>query len=351
MKWIGRVAVFLAAAVGIWTCSALGTEEPTHYQLTPDGQVHGHTLSDWIKQLKDSNPSIRQSAAEAIKGISPDEAKVAIPSLIPLLRDSAETVRQAAAETLGGFGSDARPAIHGLIQRLSDPVEPVRNAAAAALYYVGINRDRQTDPEPEKALQLTMQTIFSCRDRPASIRTQLMMVNTLGTFACLDSPHFRPCQNLTAPAVHDQSIRLLIDIIQNRQLHSLVRERACTALGAFRKQARGASPVLASLLRQTDEDAGLRTAAIDALVKLGATPETVKVLVQALQDKDLFVRRDAAWALGELGLEARAALPDLWRALNDSDSQTRGMADKAIERITSPTAASTEEVSTHAPRR
>ncbi len=327
---------FGAIAVAWLATQVIVAEEPTHYQLTPDGQVSGHSLSDWIARLKDPDPSNRRSAAEAIKGIYPDEAKGAIPALIPLLSDPSETVRQAAAETLGGFGSDAKPAIPGLIQQLSDPIEPVRNAAAAALYYIGINRDRQIDPEPEKALQVAIQGLSSASNDPISIRTQLMMVHTLGTFACSDSPRFRPCKNLTAPAVHDQSIQLLIGIIRNRQLHSLVRERACDALGAFRKQARGAYPVLTKLLQQTSEDVALRIAAINALAKLGPESGAVKTLARALSDKNPLIRQHAAWALGEFGPGAAAALPALQSALKDSDSETRGMATIAVKRITSP---------------
>jgi HEAT repeat protein len=259
----------LFKAIGItWFMAGVAVaEQSAHYQLTVDGQVSEHTLSDWITRLKDTDPSNRRAAAEAIRGIYPDEAQRAIPALIPLLRDPSETVRQAAAETLGGFGSDARGAVHGLIQQFSDPVEPVRNAASAALYYVAINRDRGMDPEPESALQAAIQGLAG-GSQNVDIRTQLVMVDTLGTFACVDSPRSRPCQNLTAPAIHDQSIQLLIGIIRNRQLHSLVRERACGALGAFRRQARRAVPVLLKLIQQGGEEEGLRTAAVQALAKV-----------------------------------------------------------------------------------
>src|SRR5437868_956883 len=86
--------------------SGAAAKETIHYQLTPDGKISGFTLSDWIAHLKDPNPEIRRSAAETLGKIYPDEAKVAVPHLIPLLEDTSEAVRQAAAETLGGFGSD-----------------------------------------------------------------------------------------------------------------------------------------------------------------------------------------------------------------------------------------------------
>ncbi len=169
-----------------------------------------------------------------------------------------------------------------------------------------------------------------------SIRTQLVMVDTLGTFACLDSPRVRPCQNLTAPAVHDRSVQILIGIIGNRRLHPLVRERACDALGKFRKQARVAAPVLVKLLQRTGEGAGLRSTAAGALAYLGPEPEAVEALAKALVDPDLFVRRAAAWALGELGSGASAALPALNKASQDSDDETRGLAAIAMKRISSP---------------
>ncbi len=230
--------VFLA-----FGCAAYAVaEETTYYQLTPQGQVSdGRGLSGWIKALSDPDASERLAAVRAIKGIYPDQAARAVPALTALLNDRSETVRQAAAEALGGFGSQARPAIPGLVRCLSDPIEPVRNAAAAALFDIGANRDRAMDPEPEKALQQALQKAIV--QGGESIRTQLMMVDALGMFACIDSYRFRPCLNLTAPAVHELSIKVLAEIAGDQQSHPLLRERACGALAGFHKQADSALSV------------------------------------------------------------------------------------------------------------
>lgn len=66
-----------------------------------------------------------------------------------------------------------------------------------------------------------------------------------------------------------------------------------------------------------DGNSDQRQEALAALATLGeSNAEAVKRAVAALQDKHVFVRRAAALALGEL--QARSAIPDLEKALDDS---------------------------------
>jgi HEAT repeat protein len=61
--------------------------------------------------------------------------------------------------------------------------------------------------------------------------------------------------------------------------------------------------------------------------------EVIPALIEALQDENTYVRRDAARALGSFGEEARSAVPALQAALRDREPSVRQAAAKALSRI------------------
>jgi HEAT repeat protein len=73
-------------------------------------------------------------------------------------------------------------------------------------------------------------------------------------------------------------------------------------------------------------------AAVEALVKIGLP--ALHALVQMLSDKDWQVRREAAWALGEIG--DPKAVPFLIRSLRDKDKYVRRAAAWALGKIGDP---------------
>ena len=79
----------------------------------------------------------------------------------------------------------------------------------------------------------------------------------------------------------------------------------------------------------------MRRNAADALGSIGTEAKAaVPDLVNALKnDKDAFVRSSAASALGRLGTEAKAAVPDLVNSLKDKDGDVRSRAAGALGNI------------------
>ena len=59
----------------------------------------------------------------------------------------------------------------------------------------------------------------------------------------------------------------------------------------------------------------------------------VPVLIDALQDKNTFVRRDAAKALGKFGAEAKAAVEPLIARLRDDEPSVRKAAGQSLKQI------------------
>ena len=89
----------------------------------------------------------------------------------------------------------------------------------------------------------------------------------------------------------------------------VVRYRAARDLGNIGPQAHAAKPALTESLK--DESESVREFATVALRRIGAQATDIPILIVALKDKTIGVQRAAAHALGELGHEAKAALPAL----------------------------------------
>jgi HEAT repeat protein len=93
----------------------------------------------------------------------------------------------------------------------------------------------------------------------------------------------------------------------------------------------GAGPV-ADLARQLrDEDVNVRRAAARALTRLPNTTSAIPALVEALKDRDAFVRDNAVDALAVM--HPGDAVPALTRALRDDDPNARRRAADALARI------------------
>jgi HEAT repeat protein len=95
-----------------------------------------------------------------------------------------------------------------------------------------------------------------------------------------------------------------------------------------------ALPVLADCMKSKDANALIYAAL--AIGDMRTQPETsVPLLVTALTNASLHVRRTAAIALGRFGPDAIAAVPELTRmGQQDSDGETRNAAIGALSKIT-----------------
>jgi HEAT repeat protein len=101
----------------------------------------------------------------------------------------------------------------------------------------------------------------------------------------------------------------------------------------FQKAETLAVPVLAAALQHADMD--VRGLAGYALVRIEAKkePGLILALSQALRGKETRVRAKAAYALGEIGVPARTALPELRAALQDREATVRVKAAEAIWKL------------------
>jgi HEAT repeat protein/lysophospholipase L1-like esterase len=110
-----------------------------------------------------------------------------------------------------------------------------------------------------------------------------------------------------------------------------VRRDAARALGRLGDAGRPARPALFRAL--CDERASVRWRAAQSLSSLDVGAGAVPDLVLALRNEDPYVRGFAAWTLGAIGPDARAAVPALVDALQRDDGYERGGAAAALARM------------------
>jgi HEAT repeat protein len=215
-----------------------------------------------------------RSTIELIRGLRGSAALAAVgpadvplvPRLVAQLGDSNPMIRQAAAEALGRIGTaaaSARPAL--LLCLKSDPFSQVRSSAASSLGWLG--------PAPEVIAPL----VAALEDDDPEVRRyaahSLSLLAQLAGPAIpklidrLDDPHmgYMAARALGAigPAAR-RSIPRLISALRRDQ--SLARMEFASALGRFGASANDAIPVLRSLAH--DPDANVKKAAVVAMLRI-----------------------------------------------------------------------------------
>ncbi|MBA3556649.1 MAG: HEAT repeat domain-containing protein [Gemmatimonadales bacterium] len=132
-------ALLLAA-----TLSASAASGQTSTNARSEPVSHGHTLSEWIADLKAPAPVSRNAAAYEIAGMGP-AAAAAVPALIEALDDDIPAVRFPVTVALGEIG----PAAEAAIPRLRQMVEDDINDEIAAGARRAIRRIRPEALPPE----------------------------------------------------------------------------------------------------------------------------------------------------------------------------------------------------------
>jgi HEAT repeat protein len=218
------------------------------------GQSQAPPLADWLVALSHDSPFEGPQAPARPAGASPPLS--AVPSLLSLLQDDDRTVRLRAVAALGEFAAEVRralPALRAALEEaaLGDEDAGVRTEAGRGLLRAG----------PQPAAEV--------------------------------------------PALTD-ALHSAIDV---------VRFHAAITLGDFGRDGRPAVP---DLIRASlwDGESAVRLAAATALRKIGRNgPLVLSVLTEALGDANELVCWVAAERLGQMGPEAREAVPALRQAL------------------------------------
>jgi HEAT repeat protein len=275
--------------------------------LGPDGPFRQAAVPALLDAL--GTPSF-QAHPEILSTLA-DHGPAATPGLIERLKRPDARVRAAAAEALGRVRPRPANAVPPLVAAMKDPVPEVRTAAATTL-----GRMRAAADAAIPAL------VTGLRDTDAGVRS--CSAEALGRLVRKPGP----AVGALARAVTDAN--------------SYVRFKASLALEQIGPAARDAVPILIQGLADTR--------AMPPKVMLGwAAPWIGREVVFAITVAVEIVRDElndelndgeppspramAAWALGDIGPAARAAVPHLIRALWGTDQSLQRAAAAALGRI------------------
>jgi HEAT repeat protein len=284
--------------------------------------------------LQDQNVLVRSEAARILGQIGP-EAKQSVPALADMVAKPGEgsiPVQEAAWGALMQIGPAAEP---DLAKRLGDEDPEVRRVSLSLIGAVGaVSRSlsKETLPALQKALNSDDGACRAAAARAlAHIGRQGMPI--LERRLAADDSRVRQdvvdALNCAGPA----ALPLLEKGLQDRD--AKVRERSALSIGQIGPEATGAIP---ALLRAHGDDAARTSAVLRAIEELlprkgAAFAPDVAELVKLLDHADPTIRQPAAEVLGEIGIPAEGALPQLEKRLQDQEQGVRDAAAQAISRI------------------
>jgi len=289
-----------AFGVRVWWASA-------PRRLAPEPLYEGRPLRVWLRELDDFDTTKKHKALRVVEGIGTN----GIPDLIRMLKlkdptskSDTELVgnwicRWNAAHTLGQLGPQARSAIPHLVKSLEDRVPEVRYFSAQALGRIG--------PEAKDAVPKLM--ALKASDPDAGIFADWAAEEIQS------KPHSEAVLNAIARATTNYENAIAGPAV------IVLRDagRAGLAIPPLLEMmsVKGSGPY-----KESGSWGIYPTYAAERIAMLGPYgKEAVGSLMAALNTSDALVRVNAARALGEIGAEAKPALPIMLAMLSGKDGK------------------------------
>lgn len=252
--------------------SCIGVEDE------PGSEIPGELIKP---MFGDSTWNVSLAAINAVAEIGPG-CEVVIPGLIELVKEEDEEIRVSSIEALRRIGAAEPEVVKALIEALEDPLESVRRRSAKALVELGAS-DR-------KYLQ---ELIKASKDQDTYVR----------------GPAYRLLGRL---ASEPEVIPLLMKALKEENVIE-----KWYVVDALAEAGELAVPALTEDLKDPDKET--RLIAAHALEGIGAQArEATPVLIKALEDPNLYVRRWVSDTLVKIGIYAAPALIE---ALNTQDEK------------------------------
>jgi HEAT repeat protein len=325
------------------------------------------TLADVVRS-HDLNPRIQ--AATALGRIGPD-AKEAVPALAEAVDSADPVLRLEAAIALAHIGADVPGLLPVLLEVVHDRAHSSRARAIDALGDVACaNASAGGGPSAPRASLTNAVTPALVRilweERPERIRAAEVLgrmgasakdaVPTLTNILKGSDPQLRIQAALALWKIDrrtKQAVPVLVDALKSPLLPPRtsaaipgrfgafnttsvpICQQAAEALGQMGPDARAAVPVLTAYLKD-DQLSSYHPYYALALSKIDrqAAGAAVPALIAVLDGKAHAIsRQEAARALGEIGAQARAAVPALRKAVTDPDEAIRSEATEALKKI------------------
>ncbi len=332
-EWIARLERNAPAAAGALVAmgheavpAILRIEDPARRAplvavLARMGPEAREALPMLIELCRTTNEWGQGSAVEALGWIGVGEEAV-VDSLIVALQDHQGAIRTKAARALGRLGPAARKAVPPLVKALDaydysvpgiglfEEVHPIVDAAALALARVAPD-----SPEAQRALALRV-------GYPGMAHEALVQIGPASLPVLLDCLANRDAfypQAIASviEAIGPEAIRGLVEVAANPEAKN--RTAALEALASLDPDPETAAPALAACL--TDQDSGVRQAALQCLDDIALAPSIVSLLTARMNDEQ--VAGYSLRAFTRLGRGARAAVPAILPLLSHTSKSFR----------------------------
>jgi HEAT repeat protein len=273
----------------------------------PPTEIGGKSLEQWIKEIKHSDPSVRETAMRAVPYFGP-AAKAAVPSLLTILKnDTDASCRVHAAISMYMLaeyveGEEATKAVEVLRAKLDyDPQAIVRFHAVIA---VGAFETKATAAIPNLVNRIHDSNSWELRRA---------VVGALAAIAT--DKKFGP---------DGRAVTAIANLLLNKEEKSgQVRLEAVMSLGGMgrptqEKEFLLAKQALVGSLKDADKPVRI-WARVSLMAIDQVTDDGLKEVAGYLKDKDVMARVQAARALAAMGKEAKSKIPDVTELLEDKD--------------------------------
>jgi len=266
-------------------------------RLGPNASAAAEALGAAL--AKEQDLGVRDQFIDALTAMGAG-AKPALPALLPLVTDQAVTLAQRLRVIAAVASADpASPEVAAaLLSATSDGDPVVRSHAAAGL--------GKLKPLPADALAKLI-SLAKTDPRTPPRYAALQAIASAGTQA---KGATADLETIAAGPATDMAFR------------------AKVALAAVSGDIGSVAPTVRSGL--TDKNAGVRTAAAEALLLIKPTPADSPALIKLLTDKPTAPKEAAARCVGKLGLAAKDAVPALIKLLGEGDADVRIAAVEAL---------------------
>ncbi len=309
------VAAWLFAATPALVAQPKPTVPPSSSSASPS-EIGGKSLAQWIKELRNPDPSVRENAIRTIPLFGSDSSD-AVPEIVYVLSNDRDvSLRTNACIALISVEvreKDFSSVVRALAKRLSDDQQAIVRFHAA----LALGRFQ------EEAVEALPTLIHATRDL-GSFEIRKAAVGSLGRAArdTKKGPDPRATTAVLA-ALKDPSAE--------------VRLEAAMALGAMGVPDLGVKPTVLRTLQAhvlTDRDKPVVIwCHVASMAMDKVTEKELSTLTAFLKADDLRTRTHAARALGVMGGEAKASIPDLVGALKDKQPTAVAMVCWALGEI------------------
>ena len=357
--------------------------------LNPEPVYQSRPLSEWLVQLRDSNPSNRFEAMTAVQAIGPEAVPRltnelvrmpgglqrlarAISDKIPerlkrvlrtIYNPSDEVVQKLMAlQAIGMLGTNGTAAVPAVTAVLRTSEVGLSSAAAAALSNLGTNALPGLIPALDDGdFNIRANACYALRELG---KNAAPAVPRLATIVAEERGAIVDVAFLTLSTIGEAAVPALTNLISDPD--PSIRERAVRALGYIRQDAR---PALQSVIRLgADPSENVRAAAIQAIgmidwvgeesgeallgaigdpawkvreaaakalvYRVGVVRSNLKKVCELLRDDSAAVRAEGARVIGQIGEHGRSAAPLLKALVTETNEAVRLNAMEALESVT-----------------